>query len=726
MRAPVLLYACLLAAVPAAGQINVLTYRNDTARTGQNLSEPLLSPANVNAAQFGQRFTQPVDGSIFAQPLYMTGVPMADGIHDIILVATEHDSVYAFDAADNQGPDASALWQVSYIHPSQGVTSVPWQDTNCPVIYPELGITGTPVIDAATYTIYFVTFTKEIGGDGTAHYVHRLHALDVRSGQELAASPVEIQASVAGTGDGGTQVTFNPASYKQRAALLLANGMVYIGWSSHCDLGLYHGWIMAYDAATLQQTAVYNTTPNGISASFWGAGAGPAADADGNLFVVSANGTFDDTNSPPDLGDSVIKLRPDLSLVDYYTPANQLFLSDYDLDLGSSGAVLLPAEAGSATHPNLLITGGKEGRILLVDRDSLGKQTFQDRGLVQGVASAVQSIYAPPAYFAGRVYLSGAGDQLKVFGIANGTLTAAPVSHSAASFASPGSAPVISANGTANGIVWALELGGGAGELHAFDAGDLSNELFHDSPGSYVQFAAPTVAGSRVYVPTLDSLVVYGLLPVSPRPASAAAMAAVSAASFNPPIAPGSLISIFGSGLARGTASALAIPLPASLADTSVFVNGARAPLLYVSPTQINAQLPAQTAPGAATLAVSVSGAMAAMININVAPVAPQIFMSSATRAFALDQDSSVNTDANPAAAGSIVTVFVTGHAQMADPEAFVDGFPAVLAYAGPTPGTVGVGQMNLYLPALPPGDYPVEVSVGGVDSNYGLISVGR
>jgi uncharacterized protein (TIGR03437 family) len=715
-------------ALPAIAQVNVLTFRNDNARTGLDPNEPLLSPANVKAGQFGRRLSHAVDGNVFAQPLYVAGVPMAaGGVYNVVLVVTDHDSVYAFNADDPAGAGAGPLWQVSFLDASHGVTTVPWQDVNCPVIYPEIGITGTPVIDPATYTIYFVAFTKETASDGTVSYVHRLHALDIRSGRELAASPVEIQASVAGSGDGGTTVTFVPESYKQRAALLLVNGVVYTAWSSECDLGQYHGWIIGYSADTLQQVAVYNDTPNGSGASFWGAGAGPAADGSGNLFVVSANGTASALESWANFGDSIIKLSPagGLTVTDYFTPFNQLYLSDNDLDLGSSGALLLPPEAGSTAHPNLLVAAGKEGRIYLIDRDSMGGyQIGSDQGAVQTMPGAVLSVFGAPAYFSGNIYFSAAGDSLKAFRIANASLSPAPVSNSSMALVSPGSSPVISANGSQNGIVWALELGTGAGTLHAFDAADLSKELFSDAPGSYVQFSAPMVADGKVFVGTLDSLVVYGL-----QPAAAGTIGSVvNGASFNSGIAPGSLISIFGSNLSQATVTAQQIPLPVSMADTSVLINGARAPLLYVSPGQINAQVPSQTATGTATVAVETSGVLTPSVSIAVAAAAPEIFVAGPARLLVFDQDGSVNTAANSAEAGSIVTIFLTGsltgQGTLVAPAASIDNLPAQIAYAGPAPGTVGVAQMNLKVPALQPGDYQLSVTISGVLSNSGLISV--
>jgi uncharacterized protein (TIGR03437 family) len=705
-------------------QVNVLTFRNDNARTGQNLNEPLLSPATVKPGQFGQRFQYAVDGNVFAQPLYVPAVPIAGkGLHDVVLVATEHDTVYAFDADDNLGTNANPLWHVSFINPGQGVATVPWGDVNCPVIYPEIGITGTPVIDPATYTVYFVAFTKETASSGSPRYVHRLHALDIRNGQERAGSPVEIQASVPGTGDGGTQVNFVAASYKQRSALLLANGVVYTAWSSECDHGLYHGWILGYAADTLRQVAVYNDTPNGAGASFWGAGAGPASGAGGNLFITSANGSFAENYGVPDLGDSIIKLSPSggLTVADYFTPFNQRSLSDNDLDLGSSGVLLLPPEVGNAAHRNLLVTAGKEGRVYLVDRDSLGKfQPGYDAGALQSMPGAVQQVFGAPAYFAGKVYFSAAIDRLKAFQIANANLSLEPISTSSMSFASPGSSPIVSANGSSNGIVWAFELGAGKGMLHAFDAADLSKELFHDSPGSYVEFGVPMVADGKVYVGTLDSLVVYGLLMADPGSVGGV----VNAASFNPSIAPGSLISIFGGHLARTALAAQQIPLPVSLADTTVTINGTRAPLLYVSLGQINAQVPDQMPAGPATLIVTSSGSPTSAASVQVVPLAPQIFITSPTRVLALNQDGSLNSVTNPAAGASIITIFLTGGGPVTEASAAVGGLPAQLTYAGPAPQTVGVGQINIRLPVLAPGDYQLQVTVAGVPSNSGLISV--
>src|SRR5258708_1874577 len=361
--------------LPLAAQVNVLTYQYDNTRAGANLKEVVLTPANVNQSHFGKLFSHPVDGYIYGQPLYLAAVNVpGNGVHNIVYVATEHDSVYAFDADNSGGPNDAPFWHVSFLDTARGVTTVPASDVNCDQIVPEIGITSTPVIDPASGTIYVVAMTKESAG-GTVSYVHRLHALDVASGAERAGSPVVIQASVPGTGDGGSTVSLIPKNYKQRPGLLLLNGVVYLGFSSHCDFGQYHGWLIGYDAHTLQQVKVYNSSPNGVSGSLWAGGAAPAADAADNIYIVTGNGTFDAASGGVDLSESYIKLSSAGALTpkDYFTPFNFQFLNDEDLDVGSAGVALLPDEAGSSSHPHLMVGASKEGRVYLLDRDNLGK-----------------------------------------------------------------------------------------------------------------------------------------------------------------------------------------------------------------------------------------------------------------------------------------------------------------------------------------------------------------
>jgi outer membrane protein assembly factor BamB len=577
--------------------VSVLTYHNDLARTGQNLSETRLTPASVSSGQFGRLFTYPVDGQVYTQPLYLPGVIVpGKGLHNVVFVATEHDSVYAFDADNNLG---APLWQVSFLNPAQGVTTASAAELGCNSIAPEVGITGTPVIDAATGTLYVVAMTEE-GPSGT--YVHRLHALDVATGAEKPGSPVEIQASVPGAGNGNTVVPFEPWLYKERAGLLLLKGVVYTAWSSHCDSGNYHGWIIGYDAGTLRQAAVFSDTPNWDAGSFWQGGAAPAADSNGNIYIVSANGTFDANTGGSDLGESVLKLSTGASLAvaDYFTPYNAAELSHQDLDLGSSGALLVPDAAGSAAHPHLLVTGSKSGTVYLLDRDNLGHfQPNGDTQIVQSLATAVGPVFGIPAYFNNTVYFSAAHDQVKAFTIQNGLLSAQPVSASSATFETAvGTVPGISANGTQNGILWTIDP---AGQLRAYDAADLSHQLYQGAVGSSVKFSTPTIANGKVYVGTMNSLAVFGL-----EEQAGSVAAVVNANGQAGPVAPGSIVSLFGSNLAPRAGAASTSPWPKVLETTSVFINAEAAPLGYVSPTQINVQIPNDILPGQSTVTVVV------------------------------------------------------------------------------------------------------------------------
>jgi uncharacterized protein (TIGR03437 family) len=714
---------------PAAAQVSVLTYHNDLARTGQNLSEAALTPANVNMQQFGRLFSYPVDGYVYAQPLYLPGVAIpGQGAHNVVFVATEHDSVYAFDA--DRGV-TTPLWHVSFLDPSSGATTVPYQNVfGCNQIVPEIGITGTPVIDPASATLYVVAMTMEVSG-GTTTYAHRLHALDMTTGAERPGSPVLIQASVPGTGDKGSTVTFIPRNYKSRPGVLLLNGVVYTSWSSHCDAGTYHGWLMGYDAKTLTQVSVYNNTPNGSQGSFWAAGAAPAVDAQGNIYLDAGNGTFDADTGGMDLGESFIKLSTSggLSVVDYFAPFNQLDLNRRDLDTGSSGTLLLPDSAGSPEHPHLLTSAGKEGRIYLLDRDNLGHfQAGADSQIVQSLPGAVGGMFSTPAYFNGTVYFSGAGDNLKAFPIAIALFATTPSSQSATKMGGLGSVPSVSANGAANGIVWVLESSGG-GILRAYDAANLANELYNssqnrarDALGSYVKFSTPTIANGNVYAGTQNSLAVYGLLG-SPAVAPGGV---VNAASYQPrPVAPGSYITLFGHNLAQTIATAPTYPLPKTLAGSSLTINGVPAPIYYASPTQIDAQVPFGTALGTATAILTVGGAPLPAITFTVQATAPGLFTSAAT-----------------ASAGTVITVYGTGQGMVDTPiadgaaapdssigitapvTATIGGQPVQDSAAGLAPRVAGVFEVSIQIPNLPPGDYPLIVTIGNVPSNSALITV--
>ena len=504
---------------PGTTSAGVFTYHNDNARTGQNLQEAILTPANVDPTKFGKLFSHPVDGKPYAQPLYMPNVNIGGQLHNVVFVATAHDSVYAFDA-DN--PVSPPLWQRSFLTPS--VTSVPSSDYFCNEIKPEMGVISTPVIDPASGTLYVVAMTKEPGPT----YLFRLHALSVNTGAEVGTGPVVIQASVPGTGDGNDgqgHVPFNAFQHKQRAALLLSHGVVYVGFASNCDTDPYHGWLFGYDATSLALLATFNDTPNGSKGGIWNGG--PSADAAGNVFVITGNGTFDGPSPAGNnnLGDSFLRLAGGtLKLLDFFTPFNQAALAAIDLDLGSSAPVLLPDQPGS--HPHLMVGGGKEGRIYLVDRDKMGQfQAGSDSQIVQEVTGQlafdpnIGSLFTAPAYFNNTVYFVANHDVLKAFSLINGLLSTSPVSQATTPFGFEGGSPVISANGTNNGIVWALAVSSVSTVLHAYSAVNVAHELYNstinpgDALGAGVFFMAPTVAHGKVYVGTQNELSVFGLLP---------------------------------------------------------------------------------------------------------------------------------------------------------------------------------------------------------------------
>ena len=529
---------------PARGQgiPGVLTWHNDHNRDGQNLRETILTPQNVKAGSFGKKFSYPVDGQIYAQPLYVPYLSIpGQGVHNVVFVATENDSVYAFDA-DGLSPYPNPLWQVNFTDPANGITTVPCaEDSTSCNIYPVIGITGTPVIDSTSKTLYLIARTKEVV-DGVTSYVERLHALDIAAGTEKFGGPVVIQASVPGTGLGskGGQVAFNPQHQGQRPGLLLLNGVVYIAWAG------WHGWVMGYNAQTLQQVAVLNTTPNSGHGGFWASGGTLAADSLGNIYAATADSTFDVNTGGVDYGDSVLKLSSStLAVLDYFTPSDQACRLTNDLDLGSGGPMLLPPQNGP--YPDELIMAGKGGTpcdlfgstyaapIYLVNRDNLGQYNSQQDSDVQTVAGAPYGYWSNPASWKGPdstyyVYLSGVtgdsgvADYLKAYSLSTGLLSTSPVAQSSNLFP-VGSTPSVSANGTTNGIVWAIERpealdahpGKGSAILWAYDATDVSKTLYDsnrasDQAGPATKFIAPTIVNGKVYVGTQTELDVYGLL----------------------------------------------------------------------------------------------------------------------------------------------------------------------------------------------------------------------
>ena len=515
MRRSVTCLTLFYGAASLHGQINVLTWHNDNARTGQNLHETILAPANVNAQTFGKLAVLNVDGKVDAQPLYVQNVTIPNqGVHNILYVATEHGSLYAFDA-----DSFVQLRQVSLI----GTGETPSDDHGCGQVTPEIGITGTPAIDpqaASAGLIYAVAMSK----DSSGHYHHRLHALDLPTLTEQLGGPVEIQATSTGT---GVENTFNPTVHVARPGLLISNGTVYTSWGSHCDAGSYVGWVIGYDETTLKQTRVLNLIPNGNRGGVWAAGSGPAADGAGNVYLLTGNGTFDTTLNgsgfpgKSDFGNAFVKISTAgaLSVSDYFTMTNTVSESSSDEDLGSGGLMLLPPQDdGAGSSVSLLIGAGKDQSIYVLDQTNLGKFNPSTDAIYQLMTNALPGgVWSSPAWFNGTLYYGAVGDYLRAFPFANGIFSAGP--HSPKTYPFPGTTPTISANGTANGIVWTVENQSTA-VLHAYGAGDVSSELYNsnqaaagrDNFGAGNKYIVPTIANGKVYVGTTNGVGVFGLL----------------------------------------------------------------------------------------------------------------------------------------------------------------------------------------------------------------------
>ena len=501
-------------ATASAQTVTVSTWHNDNLRDGQNTHETILTTSNVNSTTFGKLFSYPVDGEIYAQPLFIPNVSIpGQGTHKVIYVATENDSVYAFDA---DGLSSTPLWQKSLL--LNGGVAVACGNTGACAVSPIVGVTGTPVINPSSKTLYVVAFDQE-----GSNYFCRLHALDITTGNQKFGGPVVIQASIPGTGAGsvGGVITFAPIHQLQRPGLMLLNGTLFIGFGSFGDVDPYHGWVMSYNPTTLAQISVFNTSPNGTRAAVWGAGGGLSADSSGNLYVQTANGTFDASTGGLDYGDSFLKMNPsNLTVLDYFTPDNQATLESLDLDLGSS-AGLIPARQGGS-FPDEIISAGKQGMIYVVDRDAMGGYDPNANHNVQTVTGAAGGYINNAASWNGALYYSGAKDYLSRYTLRNGMLSTAPASKAPATF-KIGSTPSVSANGTTNGIVWAIDAGGGKGTLpavlHAYMATKVSTELYNtsqagtrDTPGAGVKFSTPTIANGKVYIGTFTELDVFGLL----------------------------------------------------------------------------------------------------------------------------------------------------------------------------------------------------------------------
>jgi hypothetical protein len=503
--------------------VNVLTYHNDVARTGQNLNESTLTTANVKSASFGIVGNMSVDGGVDAEPLYASNLTLGGGVHNVVYVVTENDSVYAFDA-----DTFAQLWHVSVL----GANETASDNRGCGQVSPIIGITATPVIDLSA-GVHGEIFVVAMSLDNSGNYHQRLHALDVTSGAETSGSPMTVEATFPTTS--GT-TTFDPKQYKDRAALLLLNGVIYTSWASHCDDGPYTGWVIGYNEKTLAQSGVLDVTPNGSDGAIWMSGDGPAADSAGNIYLLDGNGTFDDTlnsNGFPehgDYGNGFIKISTassSLSVADYFTMSNTDSESDADEDLGSGGEILLPdLQDGQGNTWHLAVGAGKDGHIYVANRDLMGKfNTNNDSAIYQEIDSngLGGGVWSVPAYFNNKVYYGAVSDHLRAFSIASAKLSTPASSISATSFGYPGTTPSISANGDGNGIVWAVENNGGGnagGVLHAYDATNLGTELYNSNQAANNRdhfldnkFITPMIANGKVYVGTPNGVAVFGLLP---------------------------------------------------------------------------------------------------------------------------------------------------------------------------------------------------------------------
>ncbi len=724
------LHAALLGLVAAIAfaQVNVLNVNYDTHQTGANVQETTLAP-QTNWNNFGKVGTYPVDGQVYAQPLYVSGVAIGGVNYNVVYVATMHNSIFAFNADAPQS--ATPLWQVN-LGPI-----VPSGLFNFTDILPEIGILGTPAIDATNQVLYVVADTLPPAALGNP--VFQLHALSLVDGHEMYGGPVQIAASVPGTGAGSISgtIAFDGFQQLQRPGIMLANGILYIAFGSHADTGNYQGWMFAYRASTLQRMAVFNSAPNGRQSAFWHSGRAPAIDGNGNVLAVTGNGDWDGVAN---FGESLLHLAgADLSLLDWYTPQEWSNLNDQDWDLGSAGAILIPG-----TH--FLLAGGKAGILYLANYDSLGHLGPDTTGTVQGVQVNTWGLFDMALWSDAAngpvVYEYDPGLSLKAFQIVNNQINSTILSQYAPANPSIYGGLSISANGGKNGIVWLVtgnaDADGDPATLYALDATNLAAELWNsdanatrDQPGSFTKFVPPTVANGRVYVSTLSNAVaVYGTLNSTPAGGSAAISSVVNSASFlEGAVAPGELVTIFGANLGPTSEAGAQLSgnyVADTVESTQVTIGGVAAPILYASSSQINTVIPFGISGSTAQVQVLYQGQATASATVSIQAASPAVFSINSNgggQGAILNQDGSVNSHTNPAAPGSEIVLYATGGGitmpasvdglvtAPADITSYptpqlpvsvtIDGLPAKVVYAGAAPGLVaGVLQINVLVPA--------------------------
>lgn len=716
-------------------QVNVLNVNYDTHQTGANLQETTLTPG-LDWSKFGKIGTFPVDGQVYAQPLYVSGVAIGGTTYNVVYVATMNNSVFAFNADAPQSD--TPLWQVNLGPP------VPSGLFNFTDILPQIGILGTPAIDATHQVLYVVADTLP---SSVSNPVFQLHALSLVDGHEMYNGPVQIAASVVGTGAGSNNgtIAFDAFWQLQRPGLMLANGVLYIAFGSHADAGNYQGWMMAYNPSTLQQTAVFNSAPNGRQAAFWHSGRAPAIDGAGDVYAATGNGDWDGVSN---FGESLLHLSgSNLSLVDWYTPQEWSTLNDQDWDLGSTGTILIPGV-------DYLLTGGKAGMLYLVNYDSMGHLGPDTTNTVQGVQVNAWGIFEMVLWNNPTngpiVYEYDPAGYLKAFSVANNRINSTILSQYTIYYVANYVGLSLSANGGQDGIAWLVtgneNVDGEPATLHALDATDLSKELWNsdtdstrDQAGAFAKFTPPTVVNGKVYVPTLSNAVaVYGILPSTQPTATPVISSVVNSASYmEGAVAPGELVTIFGANLgptSDGGAQVDSGFIADTIEATQVLIGGVASPILYASSSQINTVVPFGVTGTTTQVQVVYQGQNTASTTVPVQSASPAVFSMNSDgggQGAILNQDGSVNSQSNPAAPGSVVVLFATGAG--ATTPASVDGsvttqpypqpnlpvsvtiagLPAQVLYAGAAPGLIaGVLQINVVVPADAPAETYDQVIV--------------